>query len=180
MKKIIQNSFAHNLKMAVATLCNKIKKPFPRMQSIAVVTLCVSFIATFGCGKPNNGEQKYEVYENHDVSACGINDPLHNIEWLREYCESLDKQYFLSINIDLYKVIDTDEHIFQIGLTFPIENDPIQGPTGYTKNWRDCTGKIILGVQYPGVPMSPKIQERFDEFIKNIEYVAELFHFVKQ
>ena len=131
--------------------------------------------------KNDKEKQKYDIYENHDISACGVNDPLQNIEWLREYCKSINEvQDFSSINIDLYKIIDKDEHIFQISLTFSIENDSIQGPTGYTKDWRDCTGKIIIRVVYPGTPMPPEAQERLNEFLKSIEYVAELFHFVKQ
>jgi len=134
-----------------------------------------------GCDKSDKEEQKYDIYENHDISACGINDPLQNIEWLREYCKNLrETKNFSSVYIDLYKVTDTDEYIFQIYYTLPIENEPIYGITGYDKEWRDCTGKIIICWQYPGTLPPPEIQEKLSEFLKSIEYVAELFHFVKQ
>ena len=126
------------------------------------------------CIKENN---KPDIYKNNDISACSIKDPLQNIDWLKEYCENIDKKSFLSINIDLFKVIDKDEHIFQIHNIFPID-DPVQGPTGYTRDWRDCTGKTIFYVVYPGTPMPPDSQERLNEFLKNIEYVDELFHFL--
>ena len=143
----------------------------------ALLLILVSSIASCEDGKEG---QKYDIYENHDISACGVDDPLQNIEWLREYSKSLDVQDFSGINIDLYKKIDTDEHIFQIYLTYPLEDMPMFGPVGFEKDWRDCTGKIIIRVLYPGTPMPPESQERLNEFLESIEFVAELFHFVKQ
>lgn len=29
-------------------------------------------------------EPQYEIYENHEISACGEEDPLKNMEWLEE------------------------------------------------------------------------------------------------
>ena len=138
--------------------------------------ICMLFFAFTGCEK----EPKYDIYENHNISACGIDDPLQNIEWLKEYYKNLrESQDISSININLYKVIGTDEDIFQIYFTFPIENDPVQGTTGFEKQWRDCTGKIIFRVLYPGTPMLPESQEKLNEFFKNIKYITEMFHFIK-
>ena len=55
-------------------------------------------------------EPQYEIYENHDISACGVEDPLENIEWLSEYCKKVKGQKDISsIHIYLLKVIDKDE-----------------------------------------------------------------------
>ncbi|MDR0437378.1 MAG: hypothetical protein LBH22_03645 [Bacteroidales bacterium] len=121
-------------------------------------------------------DKEKQKHENRNISACGVNDPLQNIEWLREYCKSLiDAQYFLSIDIDLYKVIDKDEHIFYIYFTSPYDY-PVQGDTTYTKEWRDCTGKIVHSIIYPGAMPPPEVQEELNDFLKNIEHIAKLFY----
>ena len=124
-----------------------------------------------------NGVQVYcikgnIIYKNHDVSACGVNDPLQNIEWLREFCESLDDSpFFSSVKIDLYKVIDTDEYVFRIG-----NLHSKYAPCGGSMDWRNCTGDLIFHVFFC-VPPMPGVVE---EFLKDKEFVAELFHIVKE
>ena len=140
---------------------------------VCVMMVCTLFFMAFSCSKSNKVEQECEIYENHDISACGINDPLQNIEWMRKYCESIDKQYFLSINIDLYKVIDTDEHLFKIGVSY---SDFEYSPCLYSESWKNCIGELIFGIS-SCVPPIPGLVE---EFLKDKEYVAELFHFIKQ
>ena len=118
-----------------------------------------------------NEERKYEGYKNYDVSACGIIDPLQNIEWLKEYCESLDFQYFSRVRILLYKVIDTDEHLFKICISY---SDFEYSPFPYSEYWRNCIGNLIF-VTNSGIPPIPELVE---EFLKDKEYVAELFDYV--
>jgi len=108
-------------------------------------------------------EQKY--------FACGVKDPLQNIEWLREFCESLNEiPLVVRAKIDLYKVIDSDEHFFKIGIYY-------RPPYSYGVDWKNCTGELIIHL-YSGVPPSPELEERYNEFLKNKEYVAELFNYV--
>jgi hypothetical protein len=114
-----------------------------------------------------------DIYENHDISACGVDDPLKNIEWLREYCNSLKTQDFSSVYIYLYKVIDTGEHVFQICSAYA---DFEVSPVLYSVDWRTCIGKLIFGIE-SAVPPPPGTVE---DFFKDKEYVTELFHFVRQ
>ena len=44
---------------------------------LTVITLAFLLGAT-GCERGK--EPKFEIYENHEVSACGIKDPLKNIK----------------------------------------------------------------------------------------------------
>ena len=152
-----------------------IKNPFECMQKGVAATLyIVCTLAGFSC-HDSGKEQKYEyeVYKNHDISACGVNNPLQNIEWLKEYCEGLDMQYFSSINIDLYKIIETDEHLFKLGISY---SDFKYSPCLYSESWKNCTGELMFGIS----SCAPPIPGVVEEFKKNKEYVAGLFHFVKQ
>ena len=66
------------------------QSPFERMQKGAAILLSVLLFMAWSCEKSD----KYDVYENHDISVCGVNDPLQNTEWLKEYCENIkDKKY---------------------------------------------------------------------------------------
>ena len=119
-------------------------------------------------------EQEYDFFENHDISACEIENPLKNMEWLKKYCKNLnEKQDFSSVRIDLYKVIDTDEHIFKIGVSYSESDDY---PFAYSENWRNCIGELVFNLN-SGVSPNPELVENF---MKDKEFVAELFHFVKQ
>ncbi|GHV36460.1 hypothetical protein FACS1894180_0600 [Bacteroidia bacterium] len=138
-----------------------------------ITTLCLVVIALFiaiSCDKV----PKYNIYENHDISACGVDDPLRNVEWLKEFCEGLnDSQDFSSVYIYLYKVIDTDEHVFQISIAY---SDFEVSTFPYSADWRNCAGEHIF-TEYPGVHFDPALS---DAFLKDKEYVTELFHVIKQ
>ena len=127
--------------------------------------------AKSGAEPEDLGEWK-EIEQN--ISVCGVNDPLKNIEWLREYCKSLNEtQNFSSVSIDLYKVIDKDEYVFKIG-TFYSELDFF--PCSYSMIWRNCIGENIFGV----LSCSPPRPGLVEEFLKDKEFVTELLHYVKQ
>jgi len=140
-----------------------------------ITTLClivVSLFAANGCDKSTIPQ--IDIYENRDISACGVKDPLQNIEWLREFCKNLkNKQDFSSVFIHLYKLIDTDEHIFRISVPSPIEYAPNQYYS--TLYFRDCCGDTIFTWE----TMSPP-SGLYDEFMKDKAFTAELYHFVKQ
>jgi len=149
------------------------KKHISTFAKICIV--CVMIIMLFGCGKKE--EPKYDIYENHDISACGIDDPLQNIEWLKEYCTNIKKtQNYLSVHIDLYKKIDIDEYFFHIDIRYSQFDD---SPFFCELSWKNCGGEYILGLKC-GVPPAPEIEERYRDFFKDKEFVAKLFHSVKQ
>ena len=120
---------------------------------------------------------KYYIYENHDISACGVNDPLRNLEWLKEFCQSINDSYFSTVSIELYKATDTKENVFLIESSFPIESTPEQGNIGYESEWRNCSGKLIFHISYPGTPPNPVGVENF---MKDKVFIAELFSFDRQ
>jgi len=100
-----------------------IKNSFERMQKGAVVILCFLFFTTSNCGKSKSEE--YDIYENHDISACGMDDPLRNMDWLAEFTAENSKPthdnvyYYWNIRIELYANIDTHEKYLVISF-FPI------------------------------------------------------------
>ena len=119
-------------------------------------------------------EPKYDIFENHDIFACGVNDPLQNIEWLKEYCDNIkEKKEFLSVHVHLYSIIDKNEYVFCISINYS-EFDV--SPFGHSAYWMNCIGDLIFNV-HSGVPIIP---EKLEEFLKDKELVTELFHFVKQ
>ena len=75
-----------------------------------------------GCEKkkePEKGPQ-FEIYENHDISACGVDDPLRNLDWLAEFTakyknpisyEDIHNDVYLSYGcrIELYVNVETQE-----------------------------------------------------------------------
>ena len=151
-----------------------IKNPFERMQKGAVLLLCVVFFMAVGCEKSNRGDIDYDIYENHNISACGVNDPLQNIKWLKEYCSNIKEKKDISpVRINLYTIIDKDEHIFQISTPSPFEYTPNNYYS--TLYYRNCNGDTIFKWETVTPPGG-----RYDDFIKDKEYAAELFHLIKQ
>jgi len=137
---------------------------------IAVLLIFVGSISS--CKEKE--EPKYDVYENHNISACGVNDPLHNIKWLKEYCGNIkEKKNFLSAHIHLYSIIDKDDYVFCISID---HSDFDDSPFRYTAQYTNCTGDLIINVN-SGVPILP---DKLEEFLKDKELVTEIFHFVKQ
>jgi hypothetical protein len=116
------------------------------------------------------------TFNQDTVTVCGVENPLIDLPWLKEYCDTIkETQNISEVSIDLYKVIDTDEHFFKIGI-YLSEGDI---PHSYTVDWKNCMGEFIIAL-YSGVPPSPEVIERYNEFLKDKEFVAKLFHYAKQ
>ena len=109
---------------------------------------------------------EYYIYENFNISACGVNNPLQNIEWLKEYCSNIkEKQDIFDCHIGLYKIIDKDEYIFRIsnnGIAFLLNcnSDPV---------FEEET--LNSSVHSKLSPPSPWLSDK--------EYIGVLFHFIK-
>ena len=108
-----------------------------------------------------------------EETVCNVENPLTDLPWLKEYCENLDTQNFSSIYIHLYRVIGTNEHLFKIAISYSEFDD---SPFAYSEGWKNCTGNHIFSIK-SGVPHMPGLVENF---MKDKEFVAELFHLVKQ
>ena len=133
------------------------------MKNLYVLLLAVCFAVT-ACSNT----------EEMECKVCGIDNPLQDIEWLREYCENLkERQDISKVSIDLYKVIDTGKHLFKIGTIY----SNVDTPLAYSEYWRDCTGNNVFYWMGDLVHADPG---KYYEFIEDKEFVAELFHFIKQ
>lgn len=94
--------------------------------------------------------------ENLTVSACGIQDPLNNIEWLKE------KAATQSDNIALYKSEYTQENYF----AFSHPNR-----MGYTSlTFYDCAGNEIFHWN----TATPPGNARYEKFFGDKVFVADL------
>jgi len=143
-----------------------------------ITMLCfvvVSLFVIIACKEQKDTiKQKYDIFENHDISACEANDPLQNIEWLREYCKNIkEKKDILPVEVDLYKVIDKDEYIFQISVPSPIEYAPNEYYS--TLYFRNCYGDTVFRWETATPPGG-----LYSDFMKDKEYITKLFYFVKQ
>lgn len=77
------------------------------------------FVIAFFCSLIFAGceERKYEctdIWENHDVECCGVEDPLNNLEWLNEFHLQHQTQCFYGSNVEIlclkYENKTTKEH----------------------------------------------------------------------
>lgn len=115
---------------------------------VIVLFFCVGII---GCEEDN--ESKCDIYENHTVSACGIKDPLKNLECL--------KKYNGSTNIFLLKDTVTGEEYFDL-----IWNDGGERHSVPGLNARiDCSGNTLF--HFMGSPS--------DEQNKNIKLIDTIY-----
>jgi hypothetical protein len=80
-----------------------------------IAAMLLIFAGIIACGKKEM--QEYEIYGNHDIEACGIEDPLKNIEWLKLLCSEIiqnKEDIHSSFKIDLYEENETREHVILI------------------------------------------------------------------
>jgi len=143
------------------------KKIFKLIAFLAILLMLVG--GFFSCGE----KERYDIYSLHNISACGVEDPLLNIEWLREFCNTVrleqyaETQKLSSVYIDIYKVIDTDEHIFEITISL-IDGFP-------ESDFRNCNGVTVFHWLNTGVG-DPS---RYNDFMEDKEFVVKLYHFAK-
>lgn len=105
---------------------------------------------------------QYEVYENHEISACGVADPLNNLEWLKNFCNSNKEAY--SINIYLVEDTLTHDTYFHVSYNYKKQTD-------YGNLFvYNCNGDEVFS-WYMGTPPSP----RYREFFLNKEYLGKVW-----
>ena len=149
---------------------------------LLILLFLFSIIGITGCiieESQREGEPQYEIYENNDIAACGVNDPLQNIEWLKEYCNNIKEKKDISyVYIWLYEVIDKDEHIFEISVFHQLFEGSV------SKKYLNCNGDIILEkgttAYFSQSPMRSEVPPPPDPWFADKEFICELFHFVKQ
>ena len=141
------------------------KRKMRMKKKMILFTVIALLVGVVGC---EDKTTQYEIYENHDISACGIEDPLRNIEWLSEYCRKIKEQKKdLNINIYLLKVIDKEEYIFQTVYPSQIEHY-------FSMSYRNCLGDIVFHWESINPP-----NPQYEDFMEDKEYLGRLFSIVK-
>ena len=82
------------------------------MKTKRIVCFLFTLFILLGCDK----EPKFEIYENHEISACGIVDPLKNSEWLSDFIDK-NMESTNNITIYLYSNSETEEESIIIDIT---------------------------------------------------------------
>ena len=83
------------------------------MKKVISTLLVVCTVTVFtGC------KRNYTVYENHDITACGVKDPLVNLPWLAELCKNSSKEGEMSIFL-LQDTI-TQDYFFETNRVFEL------------------------------------------------------------
>ncbi len=101
------------------------------MKTKRIIYLLFTMFILLSCAK----EPKYEIYENHNISACGIEDPLKNIEWLTQICKNNIKAY--NVDIYIYENTETKENYFVIYVLDKEHDD-------YLINVFSCSNELLF------------------------------------
>jgi len=101
--------------------------------------ICSLFLLFFLMGCKN--DPQYSTFENHNVPACGILDPLNNLPWLKVYCSEHSKSY--STTISIYK--DNTSEVNNIVIETSTKDEFGRSPsTVHTTSIYSCEGERIL------------------------------------
>jgi len=108
-------------------------------------------------------DPKYVIAENHNISVCGVTDPLKNIEWLATFCKEHSNAE-LNISIRIFSNKSTDENHYVISF---VNSTPIE----YSREEiYDCSGRKLFfkGIEGP-TPAG------WDDFFMENESVATIW-----
>ena len=99
--------------------------------------ILVTLLFLMGCKK----EPHYEIHENQTISACGINDPLQNIPWLKTYCNEHLNSF--SANISIYK--NNTFELNHIVIETSSKDEPDRSPSTIHKtSVYSCEGELLM------------------------------------
>ena len=136
---------------------------FMKNVSLILITLGFVLVALIGCKK------NYTIYERHDITACGVKDPLVNVKWLAEKCEEIKKGKAKEVTISLLKDTVTQDNAFMIRYHYKQ-----RGKDMYSGNGYNCSGEEQYKFWSGGVPPPPN-EER--KFFKNKIDLGVIFKF---
>ena len=108
-------------------------------------------------------DPKFVIVENHNISVCGVADPLRNVDWLAKFCKDHSNAE-ISISIRVYKNKSTDENHYVISFV----NHVIVERS--LEEIYDCSGQKLFfkGIEGP-TPAG------WDEFFQGNEFVATIW-----
>ena len=131
------------------------------MKKVISTLLVICTVAVFtGC------KRNYTVYENHDITACGVKDPLVNLPWLAEECEKAKKAKNGETTISLLQDTVTKDNVFKLMYYYKNKGD-IYIIYGY-----NCSGKELYR---SGLGLTPPDSEIEEEFYKNKKHLGIIF-----
>ena len=135
------------------------------MKRIFLQTIAVLFVVTavVSCTR------KPTIYANHDITACGVKDPLVNVKWLAEKCEEIKKGKAKEVTISLLKDTVNQDNAFMIRYHYKQ-----RGKDMYSGNGYNCSGEEQYKFWSGGVPPPPN-EER--KFFKNKIDLGVIFKF---
>ena len=135
------------------------------MKRIFLQTISVVFVvmAVVSCTREPT------IYANHDVTACGVKDPLVNLPWLAEECEKAKKAKNGETTISLLQDTVTKDNAFMIRYHYKQ-----RGKDMYSGNGYNCSGEEQYKFWSGGVPPPPN-EER--KFFKNKIDLGVIFKF---
>lgn len=114
-----------------------------------------------GCENELEKEPQFEIYENHDISACGTDDPLRNFDWLAEFTANYESDV-INVTVYLYANVETsEEYIVMIHRRYTYEEDGAllsTIPPQYSDQVYSCSGERLF------VDSSGEATEGWDEF----------------
>mgnify|MGYP000919214428 FL=1 len=128
--------------------------------SLILITLGFVLVALIGC------QRNYTVYERHDITACGVKDPLVNLPWLAEECEKAKKAKNGETTISLLQDTVTKDNVFKLMYYYKNKGD-IYIIYGY-----NCSGKELYR---SGLGLTPPDSEIEEEFYKNKKHLGIIF-----
>ncbi|MDR1226614.1 MAG: hypothetical protein LBK47_06915 [Prevotellaceae bacterium] len=111
-----------------------------KLVSFAAMLLVLA--GMIACGKEN----EIEIYENHDISACTVDDPLVNIDWLKKFCTEHSKSKF-TIEIHIYISRNKVNTILIMTKPFMDNFHAEQGVSVYPYNQfvlKNCLGDSVM------------------------------------
>ena len=125
------------------------------MNTKTIIFSLFAFLLFIGC----QDEPQYSRFEDHNVAACGVADPLNNLPWLKAYC--IEHHDYYSAIISIYKNNLTDEN--HITITDGQRNSPGATPQVlYRSLIYSCDGVLITFSASEG-PRPAEYDRFFDE-----------------
>ena len=131
------------------------------MKKVISTLMIICTVAVFtGC------KRNYTIYERHDITACGVKDPLVNLPWLAEECEKAKKAKNGETTISLLQDTVTKDNVFKLMYYYKNKGD-IYIIYGY-----NCSGKELYR---SGLGLTPPDSEIEEEFYKNKKHLGIIF-----
>ena len=131
------------------------------MKKVISTLMIICTVAVFtGC------KRNYTIYERHDITACGVKDPLVNLPWLAEECEKAKKAKNGETTISLLQDTVTKDNVFKLMYYYKNKGD-IYIIYGY-----NCSGKELYR---SGLGLTPPDSEIEEEFYKNKKHFGLIF-----